>query len=110
MLLVKAKPKLYVKAPEHPTRLFFFKIATSRWFDVLIMAMIGGNAILMTIKWYGMPKGLESVIEMVNYGFASVFAIEAVVKISGLGKFYFKDGWNGYKFWLAHTPYPNANN
>ncbi|PKE26174.1 hypothetical protein [Macrococcoides caseolyticum] len=23
---------------------------------------------------------------------------------------YFKNGWNGYKFWMAMTPYPNANN
>ena len=23
---------------------------------------------------------------------------------------YFKDGWNGYKFWMAFTPYPNSNN
>lgn len=22
---------------------------------------------------------------------------------------YFKDGWNGYKYWLAHTPYENCN-
>lgn len=23
---------------------------------------------------------------------------------------YFKEGWNGYKFWMVHTPYPNADN
>lgn len=23
---------------------------------------------------------------------------------------YFENGWNGYKYWMAHTPYPNSNN
>ena len=32
--------------------------------------------------------------EMLNYIFAGIFTIEAIIKIVALGRFYFKDNWN----------------
>jgi len=33
-----------------------------------------------------------------NYSFAAIFTLEAIVKIIGLGLLYFKDGWNVFDF------------
>jgi len=57
----------------------------------------------MTIKWYNMPAEIEDKIQIANYFFASVFAIEAVIKIYAHRKNYFKDAWNIFDFCIVIT-------
>jgi len=41
-------------------------------------------------------------LEVLNYIFTSIFVLEAVIKLIGLGgKNYFQDGWNRFDFFVV---------
>ena len=46
------------------------------------------------IWWYNQPATLAPITEDINYAFTAIFALEAILKIIGLGKNYFYEGWN----------------
>ena len=45
-----------------------------------------------------MPNIVNDVNDILNYVFAAIFTIEAIIKIIAFGKFYFKDNWNIFDF------------
>ena len=45
----------------------------------------------------------------VDYGL-DIPSYEGSGKVTHPSVLYFKDGWNGFKFWMAMTPYPNSDN
>ena len=58
-----------------------------------------GNTISLGVTWYGEPKGVTYSILALNYFFSSVFILEAILKLVGLGvKPFFKDNWNVFDF------------
>jgi hypothetical protein len=50
------------------------------------------------IEWYDMPSTVRIVTDILNYVFAGLFTLEAIIKIIALKKAYFKDGWNLFDF------------
>uniref|UniRef100_A0A1I8IFS5 Ion_trans domain-containing protein n=1 Tax=Macrostomum lignano TaxID=282301 RepID=A0A1I8IFS5_9PLAT len=78
-----------------PWRLRIHKLVDSKYFDLVIAAIIGLNVITMAMEFYLMPKELELGLKATNYFFTTVFIIEAAFKIIALGfKRYFMDRWN----------------
>ena len=49
---------------------------------------------VLMLKWYDQPHAVTQFTEIINYVFAAIFALEAIIKIIALGKLYFKDSWN----------------
>ena len=76
----------------------FYRLIEDTRFDKFILACIILNTIVLAIQWYNQPKIVSQVTSMINYIFAVIFAIEAVIKIIGYGIIYFKDGWNIFDF------------
>ena len=52
----------------------------------------------MTLSWFDEPDYLASVIEIINYTFAAIFTIEAIIKIIAMRGSYFSDSWNIFDF------------
>ena len=77
---------------------FCIDIVTHKAFDLFIMGCIIGNTIVLAIKWYIMPLWVISLIEMVNYIFMVIFTLEAILKITAMGRNYFKESWNIFDF------------
>lgn len=50
------------------------------------------------VTWYDEPFSISLLTLALNFLFAFVFTMEAVMKITALGKNYFKDGWNKFDF------------
>ena len=67
-------------------------------FENSILILIVLNTIVLMIEWYNMPRFVGYVTDILNYVFATVFTIEAIIKICALGKAYFKEGWNVFDF------------
>lgn len=44
------------------------------------------------------PISVSEPIKIINYVFAGIFAIEAIIKIIALGRSYFKESWNIFDF------------
>ena len=76
-------------------------IQSNVWFERGIFLSIVLNTIVLLIKYYRMSDFFLNVLENLNYLFTSVFTLEAVIKIIGLGKAYFKDGWNIFDFLIV---------
>ena len=93
------KPKPLLKADiGNLIRRLCIKIASSRHFDNFIMSCIVFNTIFMTLSWFDEPDYLASVIEIINYTFAAIFTIEAIIKIIAMKGSYFSDSWNIFDF------------
>jgi len=57
------------------------------------------NTITLCINWYSQTVAVDDKLDYINYGFASVFAIEALLKVYSLGfKDYFREGGNVFDF------------
>ena len=50
------------------------------------------------MSWYGMAQGILDVLEILNYIFTVIYTIEMMVKMTAMGKGYFKDGWCLFDF------------
>jgi len=53
LLIIEAKPKVYLRKPRAKWRLMFYRIVSHRYFDNLIMGFIVLNALVLCNKWYG---------------------------------------------------------
>ena len=62
------------------------------------MVMIILNTVVLALKWYHEPKSLPGILENINYFFAAIFTVEAIIKIVAFGKHYFTSGWNLFDF------------
>ncbi|XP_041474173.1 voltage-dependent T-type calcium channel subunit alpha-1I-like isoform X5 [Lytechinus variegatus] len=77
------------------TRMSVHNIVMSKYFDLVVAAIIFLNVITMALEFYMMPQVMIDVMTYLNYIFTAVFILEALLKIFALGiKRYFKDGWN----------------
>lgn len=53
LLIVKAKPKLYLKKPSSQFRQFFYSISLSKKFERFIVIMIVLNSLFLVLVWPG---------------------------------------------------------
>lgn len=44
---------------------------------------------------------MDLISDNINYIFAGIFTLEAVLKLIGCGTLYFKDGWNIFDFCIV---------
>lgn len=51
LLVIQAKPKLYLKQPQMKCRIPFYKVARSKWFDRFIIVCIILNTIILMLSW-----------------------------------------------------------
>jgi len=66
------------------------------WFIFLCIFL---NTTALAITWFGQPNYIITLTLSMNYVFACIFIIEAILKMIGLGvKDYFKDKWNQFDF------------
>jgi Ion transport protein len=63
-------------------------------FETFIYASIIVNVLILCLKWEGISPLLMSFFEKINIGFTGIFIIEAIVKITSTGQYYFMDYWN----------------
>jgi hypothetical protein len=72
---------------------------TSRKFELLILVCIMLNTVTLCINWYSQTVEVDDILDNINYGFAVIFALEAVLKLISFGfKAYFRDKGNIFDF------------
>ena len=60
------------------------------------------NTIVLMITWYNQPAIVGQINDALNYGFAIIFTIEAVLKLAAFGfKGYFAQAWNQFDFTIV---------
>ncbi|XP_060572053.1 sodium channel protein 1 brain-like isoform X2 [Ruditapes philippinarum] len=71
-----------------------FKIIAEPLFDLFIILCILLNTAFMAAEHHNQPDALTQLLDVSNYVFSGVFIVEAILKLSALTKFYFKNPWN----------------
>ena len=84
-LIINSRPKLHPREPPRGLRRVFFRVATWRPLDALIMAFIVANTLVMAIEHRGISPESELVLQTLNDVFAYIFAAEAFVKVVAFG-------------------------
>ncbi|GFR23368.1 sodium channel protein type 4 subunit alpha B [Trichonephila clavata] len=89
------KPTVLIIAPSNKFRNFFYVICHSWWFRVLILFIIFANTVVVAIELHDNPLSVKirSTCERI---FTVVYCMEFLIKILGLGKFYFRNYWNTF--------------
>jgi len=98
-LIMKLKPKMRQQGPENPIRQILFRVSNHPWFEYIITCVIVLNVASMAVKHYDQTDCFSAGMFWANVAFGSIFVIEAIIKIIGLGpRWYFRDAWNVFDF------------
>ena len=106
-LIVKSSPqKDIIKEPDGAARIFCYKIVTSTIFEGFIVGCINLNMISMAMSYEDASGTYLNALDIINFGFVSIFTIEASMKITAFGfKKYFRSKWNTLEFFVVICAY-----
>ena len=80
----------------------FRAIVEKRWFSPTIFFLIFANTVVLSMEYAEMSPMYETVLDTVNLSLTIVFAVEAVLKIVGLGiTEYSADKWNMFDLFVV---------
>lgn len=96
--MLTLRPVRKLRAPQHKLRRQCFHLARNPTVEVVVMGCIVLNTVVMAMHFFGEDDVYRWAIEYSSYAFATVFVLEAAVKIAGLGKYYWKSSWNIFDF------------
>ena len=102
--LAVKKPKEFLAPPpeNQPLKRHLFNLVVSPKFEMAIMGFIVANVFFMMTEFQGQPDEWTLTLEILNYIFAFVFALEMVLKWYALStSAYFKNGWNKFDFTIV---------
>mmetsp|Transcript_57655 Transcript_57655/g.158821 ORF Transcript_57655/g.158821 Transcript_57655/m.158821 type:complete len:1739 (-) Transcript_57655:67-5283(-) len=97
----KFKPKKKLYPPASKFGQWCFKIVLTKDFEWAIMSCIIVNTCVMAATYFGMPEDYEAALNYMNYVFAAVFTVEAIMKIAAMKRNYFSDNWNMFDFFIV---------
>ncbi|PAA93328.1 hypothetical protein BOX15_Mlig005983g2 [Macrostomum lignano] len=96
--LGKKKPQKTVQRPKNRFQDFFFDVAMSSKFEMVIVILIFLNMVAMMIDHYKEQPAITQCLSLINIIFTAVFTVEAIIKIIGLRWHYFRFAWNVFDF------------
>ncbi|XP_056102678.1 voltage-dependent L-type calcium channel subunit alpha-1F [Rhinichthys klamathensis goyatoka] len=93
---LKAQPiKIYI--PKNPSQLKFWKIINSSQFEYIMFVLILLNTLALAVQHYEQSKLFNSVMDILNMIFTTLFTIEMIIKLLALRPYhYFIDAWNSF--------------
>jgi len=96
-ILLLLRPKRRQRPPTHPTRRAVFQVVTSDAFDRMILAAIVVNTCVLASASFGLPDTTVRALDWTNDGFATLFTLEAALKIYSLGLLpYLEEHWHKF--------------
>lgn len=101
-LLQRAKPISQVKAPRRGIRRTLYSLVNSALFSWLVSACIMLNIVVLAASFWRQPQEYEDALMFTNIAFSVLFALEAILKIVGLGwTKYAQSSWNRFDCLIA---------
>ena len=101
LMQLNCTPLKKVIVTQSKVRNFCLQLSESHYFENFIMIAIFMNLLILTLYWVNIPDNIVSIMEIFNYIFVIIFTIEAAIKITGEGIYYFYSGWNIFDFLIV---------
>jgi len=100
----RLRPPEKSSVPENPLRRRAYYLVTSARFDNMLMGIIMLSVTTMALSFYTQTDEYERALENVATALSAIFALEAVLKITGLTwASYWKNNWNKFDLFLVLT-------
>lgn len=100
--IASIRPPKVALAPKQAWRRKLFTSVSSPGFEAGIMICILLNVVLLAMAFYGQPAAYTLVLDVANWLFTIIFAVEAVLRILAYGPgAYFKDPWYRFDFFVV---------
>lgn len=96
--MLNLRPVRKLRTPRDKLRRWCFHLARNQTVEIVVMGCIMLNTAVMAMHYFGEDEMYRLAIEYASFTFVCLFALEAAVKIAGLGKYYWKDSWNVFDF------------
>ena len=99
--IMKIKPEKKIPPPTGVWDLWCYNMVMPNInprFDQFIMSCIIGNSVVMAAQHHEQEDSITAFIEYMNYLFALIFTIEALLKLFAMKMKYFRDPWNKFDF------------
>ena len=98
-LMINCSPKIRYLVPDNSIRRFFFRMVMDYKFEYVIQSIITLNVIFMAMFTYPSDESLLNFQYISNIVFISIFILEFLAKITGVGiRFYFASRSNKFDF------------
>ncbi|KNC46856.1 egg laying defective protein 19 [Thecamonas trahens ATCC 50062] len=98
LMMTQYRPSIRIERPASRLRGVLYDIVMAPAFELAIMVAILANMAAMCLQYYGQPSDYTLGLEIVNYIFAFIFALEAGIKIAVYKWLYFVNRWNQFDF------------
>lgn len=100
-MIVNAKPEI-IKTPKNRISQFLYKYTKPESkFDIFIMVCIILNMVQMAMSFEGSTDGYQKALDVANYFFTGVFAVEIVLKFIANGTAYMVPTWHKFDIFVV---------
>lgn len=99
--MLNLRPLRKQKIPHGWLRRICFRMAKSPGLENVTTGCIVLNTFMMALTYFQEEDSFTTMVEYCNYAFAAFFTAEAAIKITGLGRYYWKEPWNIFDFTIV---------
>ena len=101
-LMIRCFPRIKFLKPPNKFQGYFYDFIMNYKFDILIQTCIVLNVIFMGLVSFPADLDLNYFLDLANFIFVVIFALEMALKMIGLGlTLYFADSWNKFDFMVT---------
>lgn len=75
---------------------YAYNIIARKEFHVVMAVVVILNLVSLACEYYNQPKKCDEIFNIISSVFATVFAMEILLKLIGLRQHFFRDLWNVY--------------
>jgi hypothetical protein len=92
--MLSLRPMRKTRVPQSRIRRMCYNFAHDRTVDIGILICILLNTMCMALHYFGEDEMHAKLLNHINRAFVILFTLKTIIKITGLGRYYWKEPWN----------------
>lgn len=96
--MLSLRPMRKTRVPQNRIQRMCYNFAHDRTVDIAMVICILLNTVCMALHYFGENEAHAKLLNHTNHAFVIIFAMKTVIKITGLGRYYWKEPWNIFDF------------
>lgn len=96
--MLSLRPMRKTRVPQNRIQRMCYNFAHDRTVDIGILICILLNTMCMALHYFGEDEVHAQLLNHANRAFVIIFTMKTIIKITGLGRYYWKEPWNIFDF------------